>query len=180
MMVDLDGTLFDTSEVNYLAYKESMKPFGFDMDYSYYCEYCNGRHYMDFLPQITTTDEHVLEEIHDRKQTSYKKYLDKAKVNTGLIDMIRNCKKDYKIALVTTASKKNTADIIGMFRYDSLFDLIITCEDIKYTKPNPECFLKAMEYYNAKPNECIIFEDSDVGIIAAKKTGATVFVTEQF
>ena len=56
IIVDLDGTLFDTKDVNYHAYKEAIAPYGYDMDYKYYCEFCNGRHYLDFLPQVTTTD----------------------------------------------------------------------------------------------------------------------------
>lgn len=48
IIVDLDGTLFDTKDVNYHAYKEAIAPYGYDMDYKYYCEFCNGRHYLDF------------------------------------------------------------------------------------------------------------------------------------
>lgn len=56
VIVDLDGTLFDTKDVNYHAYKDAISPYGFDIDYKYYCEFCNGRHYLDFLPQL----QHVI------------------------------------------------------------------------------------------------------------------------
>lgn len=180
IMVDLDGTLFDTKEVNYLAYKEAIKPYGYTIDYDYYCEFCNGRHYLDFLPQITTMDKRILKDMHDRKKKAYSKFLNKAVVNERLLDMLVNCKGDYKIALVTTASKRNTDEILGYFRIRELFDLIITHDDITKPKPNPEGFMKAMSFYNAMPEECIIFEDSAVGIDAARKTGATVFVAEGF
>lgn len=179
-MVDLDGTLFDTKEINYLAYKEAIEPYGYSIDYQYYCDFCNGRHYLDFLPQITTDDMQVLQDMHDRKKKAYSKYLDKAVINKGLVELIKTSKREYKIALVTTASKQNTDDILNQFKLGDLFDIILTHDDIINSKPDPEGFLKAMNYFNADPKECIIFEDSDVGIEAAQKTGATVFVAKGF
>lgn len=179
-MVDLDGTLFDTKEINYLSYKEAIEPYGYSIDYQYYCDFCNGRHYLDFLPQITTDDMKVLKDIHNRKKKAYSKYLDKAVINEGLVELIKTSKKEYKIALVTTASKQNTYDILDKFRLRDLFDIILTHDDIINAKPDPEGFLKAMSYFNADPKECVIFEDSNVGIEAAQKTGATVFVAKGF
>ena len=176
----MDGTLFNTKEMNYLAYKEAIEAYGYSIDYKYYCKFCNGRHYMDFLPQITTTDLSVLNDIHKRKKLSYSKYLDKAIVNIGLVEIIKRCKGEFKIALVTTASRQNTDDILNQFQLGNIFDLILTQEDIEKSKPDPEGFLKAMEYFEAKPCECIVFEDSDVGIEAAEKTGAFVFAVRGF
>lgn len=180
MMVDLDGTLFDTKEINYRAYKEAIEPYGYDIDYKYYCEFCNGKHYTDFLPQITTTDESILLDMHKRKKEAYCKYLKYGKVNQMLVDLIRSRGSECKAALVTTASKQNTFDILNEFELVDLFDLILTHEDIKKTKPNPEGYIKAMANYNIKPEECVIFEDSVVGIEAAEKTGATVFIAKGF
>lgn len=180
IMVDLDGTLFDTKEVNYYAYKEAIKTYGYTIDYQYYCEKCNGKHYLDFLPQITTKDRVILSEIHKRKKEAYTTYLSYAKVNRPLVDIINTCKENYKIVLVTTASKKNTYDILERFCLTDMFDLILTQEDITKTKPDPEGFLIAMRTFEAKPEECIVFEDSDVGIEAARRSGAGVFVVKGY
>lgn len=180
IMVDLDGTLFDTKKVNYMAYKEAIKPYGYDIDYKYYCKFCNGRHYLDFLPQITTDDRRILSDMHRRKKVAYSGYLEYARVNTSLVNMLKCCKSEYKIALVTTASKQNTGDILMKFDLAELFDLILAHEDITKVKPDPEGFFIAMAYFGAEPDECVIYEDSDVGIEAARKTGAAVFAAEGF
>lgn len=180
IMVDLDGTLFDTKEVNYMAYKEAIKPYGYEIDYEYYCKFCNGRHYLDFLPQITTDDRKILSDMHRRKKEAYSDYLEYARINHSLSDMLKCCKSEYKIALVTTASKQNAKDILIKFDLVKLFDLILTHEDVTQVKPDPEGFLMAMSHFDAKPEECVIYEDSDVGIEAAQKTGATVFVAKGF
>jgi len=180
MIIDLDGTLFDTKEINYRAYKEAIEPYGYNISYKYYCEFCNGRHYTDFLPQITTNDETILFDIHERKKEIYRKYLHYGRVNQALVDLIRSRNVDCKVALVTTASKQNTYDILSKFGLNDIFDLILTNEDITKSKPDPEGFLKAMRLFNASPKECVIFEDSRIGIEAAEKTGATVFVVKGF
>lgn len=180
LIVDLDGTLFDTKDVNYCAYKAAIEPYGYFLDYNYYCEFCNGRHYMDFLPQITTCDNEILERMHIAKKNAYKTYLQKAKLNKGLVDIIRLLRNEYKIAVVTTASKENCYDILNEFNLIEFFDLILTHDDIKKSKPDPEGFFMAMRYFGAEPNETIIFEDSDVGLKAAEKSGAYYYKTYCF
>lgn len=180
IIVDLDGTLFDTKDVNYNAYKDAVAPFGYQIDYQYYCQFCNGRHYLDFLPQITTTDKDILSQIHNAKKVLYPKHLDKAVLNDGLVDIIRALKGNYKTAVVTTASKENCYKILSRFNLVELFDLILTHDDITKSKPNPEGFLKAMAYFASTPHETIIFEDSDVGIEAAKSSGAFYYKTYKF
>ena len=180
VIVDLDGTLFDTKDVNYHAYKEAIAPYGYDMDYKYYCEFCNGRHYLDFLPQITTIDKDILTAMHKAKKEAYKNHLDKAVVNQGLIDIIRRMKGEYKTAIVTTASKKNCYDILQQFDLIDLFDLILTHDDIEKSKPDPEGFLKAMKHFDSQPKDTIIFEDSAVGLEAAERSGAFYYKTYRF
>lgn len=180
LMVDLDGTLFDTREANYYAYKEAIESYGYEIDYKYYCEFCNGKHYLDFLPQITTTDHQILSEMHRRKKMAYQKYLGYVRVNWALVDIIRSWRIEYKTALVTTASKDNTFDILKKFNLGEIFDLILTHEDVEKVKPDPEGYMKAMTFFDARPEDCIIFEDSEAGIEAAERSGANVFVAKGF
>ena len=81
---------------------------------------------------------------------------------------------------MTTASKENCREILGALNIMDIFDLILTHDDIEKVKPDPEGFLKAMQYFKAKPEETIIFEDSDVGIEAAKQSGAFYYRTYLF
>ena len=181
IIVDLDGTLVDTKDVNYHAYREAIKPYGYEIDYRYYCEYCNGRHYLDFLPQITTQSETILNAIHKAKKAAYSNYLEKAVLNRALVDIIASLKeKGYRAALVTTASKQNCDDLIRHFQLSELFDLVLTHDDIEIAKPDPQGFLKAMSFVHVDPRETVIFEDSDVGLEAAKRSGALYYKTYCF
>lgn len=177
---DLDGTLFDTKDVNYHAYKEALAQYGFSIDYEYYCDFCNGKHYTDFLPQITGADEKILSSIHKEKKKLYAQHLDKAIINGALFQILRLLKSQCKTAVVTTASYQNCMDILNTFHVADLFDLILTHDDIEKSKPDPEGFVKAMEYFGVMPNETVIFEDSDVGLEAAKRSGAYFYKTYGF
>lgn len=164
-LFDLDGTLFDTRKVNYLAYKEAMN--GYDLDYDYYCTNCNGRNYLQFLPEIIPgIARGDMEIIHEAKKTAYPRYLEYAILNEELL-----LRKAQINAVVTTASRKNTNDILNYFNICSEFDFIITKEDVINTKPDPECLFLALEKAGVKANDAIVFEDSKEGVEAARRAG---------
>ena len=121
-----------------------------------------------------------MQAIHKAKKKEYKNYLDKAVLNTGLVDIVRLMHAEYKTAVVTTASRENCFDILNQFDLEEFFDLILTHDDITKSKPDPEGFLKAMNYFNVKPEETIIFEDSEVGLEAAERSGAYYYRTYRF
>ncbi|WP_338944691.1 HAD family hydrolase [Fusobacterium pseudoperiodonticum] len=172
---DLDGTLFDTKDVNYNAYQNAIKMLGIDaeIDYNNFCNLYNGKNYREFLPKIIPDiTEEQMKNIHNFKKNIYTQYLDKARKNELLFLMIQEIKKKFYISIVTNASKKNVKDILEKFSVKNLFDLLITQEDVKNPKPSAEGFLKAMNYFNISKENTIIFEDSEIGIQAADKVEA--------
>ena len=106
--------------------------------------------------------------------------MDKARINEHLFEIIKGMHDVYHVAVVTTASKKNVRDILMYFGYEDLFEYMITQEDTTRVKPDPQGYELAMEYFGANPESTVIFEDSEVGIQAARATGATVMVVEKF
>jgi len=179
-LFDLDGTLFDTRNVNYHSYRQALEELGYTLDYEHFCNKCNGRLYKEFLPELTDGKEETLKIIHDRKKELYSTYLSKAIANNHLFDIARLISSEYYLAVVTTASKKNTYEILEHFNYLDMFDLVLTHEDITNVKPSPDGFIKAMEHFNISPENTIIFEDSNVGIEAARRSKANVFVINTF
>lgn len=178
---DLDGTLYNTSRLNYMAYQEAMKEYGFEgCNYDYFCNNCNGKHYTEFLPNITTSSQEILSLMHKSKKSNYKKYISEAKENKHLFNIINGLKDEYYIAIVTTASKENTLDLLDNFNKTNLFDLILTAEDVSKQKPSPEGYNQAIKHFNLINENVLIFEDSKIGLIAAVKSGANVLKVEKF
>ena len=56
------------------------------------------------------------------------------------------------------------------------FDFYISNEDVKEAKPNPEMYIAAINRLKLRPDECLILEDNENGIKAAKASGAHLLV----
>lgn len=172
---DLDGTLFDTKKVNYTAYSQALAECNLHcgIDYQFYCDFCNGNSYRVFLPQIVLgIMEAEMQKVHEAKKRIYKNCLAHARKNEHLFSIISLIKREYLVAVVTTASRENTEDILNCFGVKDMFDFIITQEDVKNTKPEPEGFWRAMSMAGVPPEDTIIFEDSETGVKAASASGA--------
>lgn len=172
---DMDGTLFDTKNVNYTAYSKALEECGYklEVDYKFYCDFCNGNNYKVFLPKIVSgITEEDIRRVHDIKQDIYPEYLELAVKNEHLFSLIGLIRKEYLIALVTTASRQNVDDILKAFDVVDVFDLILTQADVNKAKPDPEGFLLAMKKSGVSKEDTLIFEDSASGIEAAERSGA--------
>lgn len=179
VLLDLDGTLYDTRRVNYLSYNKALQKFGFNMNYDYFAKECNGRHYKVFLPTIMNGEERM-EEVHNLKKRYYSEFLAETIENSELYELLDTLKEKYHVALATTASRQNTEEILRYHHREGFFEYMITQEDVSKKKPDPECYLKAMEHFKIDGKDTIIFEDSKVGIQAGEAAGATVFVVRGF
>lgn len=89
--------------------------------------------------------------------------------------------KNFILIIASTTRKQNmniygneNKNIISKLKLDDYFSIIYTREDAKEIKPNPEIYLKVMKELNVKKEECLIFEDSLVGIEAGKNAGIEV------
>ena len=84
---------------------------------------------------------------------------------------------DGKIMYITdTAKTFKTDNITNVMNYLNIkggVDGVISGDDVVVPKPSPDCFLRAMDIVGATPEETIIFEDSEIGLAAAKCSGAS-------
>lgn len=182
-LFDLDGTLFDTRRTNWLSYNKALEEFGVSIQYEFFAEKCNGKHYKTFIPDLLKNQEDFQEKterVHELKKGFYSLFLENAVPNKALFDIIKNLRSEYYTAIVTTASRKNCMELLEKHSKAELFDLILTGEDVIKKKPDPEGFLKAMEHFSVKPEDTLIFEDSEIGLEAAEKSRATVFAARGF
>lgn len=176
---DLDGTLFDTRYVNFMAYNDALSGYGKQIAYDYFARHCNGKHYQTFLPAFVETKDQM-ETVHALKKRAYPQYLEHAVPNRHLFTLLECMRPAYYAAVVTTASRSNTEEILARYQKSACFDLVITQEDVIQKKPHPEGFLQAMRHFAVSSQDTVIFEDSDVGLEAAYQTGATVFAVKGY
>ena len=174
-ITDFDGTLAFTYAANLAAYQRAID-FATDGAYKLtnevYSE-CFGYRFNDFMDAINITNENIRLLIKEKKAEYYATYASSVVINNDLLSTLKFAKLNgVKVALATTARFVNIMTVLKTHNIDTeIFDLILTGEDVKEGKPNPEIYLTAMKALNVKPEETIVFEDSDIGIEAAVKAG---------
>ena len=80
-----------------------------------------------------------------------------------------------KTAVVTSSNKpKMQAVYASRPEFRSMFDAILTSEDLERSKPDPDCYLKAAERFGVEPKDCVVFEDSFNGLKSGRAAGMYV------
>ncbi|MDM5144080.1 Phosphorylated carbohydrates phosphatase [Lactococcus lactis] len=87
--------------------------------------------------------------------------------------------KEVKIALASSSSMFDIKQMLDIHQLSSYFDVILSGNDFKQTKPNPEIYLTAMSELGVEATESLIIEDSEKGIQAGEAAGATVWAIEE-
>lgn len=171
LLFDLDGTLIETEEANFEAYRAACKFYGYDISYRDFKEY-TGKHYSLFLPKlIKSEDKEIIRKIYSKKKELYPKFAYLAKQIPQTIQVLKENYNKYKTALVTTASGEAVNMWLGVFHLNGYFKETISGDDVIHKKPDPEAYLLAAKKLGVKPQECLVFEDHPIGFEAAMQAG---------
>ena len=176
IITDFDGTLVDTFEANLRAYQKAYQSVGLDITAEKYRE-CFGYRFERLMSATGVFDENKANAIKETKEQIYPTFFQYLTPNKALIELITSFHAmGGKTAIASTARKENLMNVVNYLNLAPMFDLIYTGVDVKQGKPSPEIYLKTMEALDVKPGEVLRFEDSPVGIEAARASGAHVFV----
>jgi len=174
IITDFDGTLVDTFEANYAAYSMAFKQSGLEISREQY-HTCYGLRFDAFMNTMKIDDTDIRSKIKKEKADVYPMCFCHLKPNIALIDFIQKAKASgMKVAIASTAQRGNLMNVLKFLLLEDLFDIIIAGDAVKEGKPNPEIYLTSMSLLKVSPSETLIFEDSEVGIMAAERSGANV------
>jgi len=175
VLFDLDGVLLDSE---YLTSEAAIR---------FFAQKGVTVKHEDFFPFYGTGEQgyfggvaHLYGISFELEQDKYKIYdifaeISKGKIDPmpGAVEFIQDVKnKKLKTALGTSAGRykmRINLDLIGLD--EKTFDSVVTGEDIRNNKPNPEIFEKAAQNIGLNPTECLVIEDAPSGVEAAKKAG---------
>ena len=177
IIFDLDGVICFTDKYHYLAWKRLADKLGI-----YFDETINNRlrgvSRMESLEIILekSTKKYSKEEKEDFAEQKNKMYVElledmtpadlPKEVKTTLDDL-----RKQGVLLAIGSSSKNEKRILKHLGLENYFDAISDGTNITKSKPDPEVFLKAAEYLQLEPQECLVVEDAVAGIKAATDGG---------
>lgn len=173
---DLDGTIFKEGEAfRKEAFIEVLK----DVSLSYIdpVPYCISGYTSEEIWKAIIYGNEIknrnLEELVDKTRRAYVEIVKNKDIQPteGFWDLFNELKqeKGYKIGLATSASKFTQELTMEKLGIKDIFDATIFGDEIGKRKPNPEIFKKILKRLKVRPKETILFEDSVIGVKAAKK-----------
>lgn len=175
LLVDLDGTLVATEDANFAAYAQALAAVGVPIERARFDASARGRNWRQFLPELlqeagVNADPAL---IAEDKARLYRSKLSCTVVNQPLAQLIRAARGSMRTALVTTASGSNARAVLDHHQLGELFDLIVTGSDVTRHKPHPEAYQLAADRLGVPPHQCVIIEDSDIGVASARAFGGS-------
>ena len=172
IITDFDGTLVDTFEANLCAYQDAFFQVGITLTSEKYRE-CFGYRFDRFMAAVGIKDDTIANRIRELKRDVYPKYFTHLTPNKNLLELLSTFHHmGGKTAIASTARKENLMNAIYYLGIADYFDYIYAGEDVKQGKPSPEIYQSVMSVLGVSPDEVMIFEDSEVGFMAAEASGA--------
>ncbi|HBC87728.1 MAG TPA: beta-phosphoglucomutase [Lentisphaeria bacterium] len=177
VIFDLDGVIVDTAKYHFLAWKELAEKEGIYFD-ERINERLKGVSRMDSLKIIMERSsrkysDKEMEELADRKNKTYVKMLDHITPDNllpGIPELLEELRKD-KIKIALCSASKNSQLILEKLKVVKYFDVVVTGNDVKRSKPDPEGVLLAASKLKVRPENCVVVEDAQAGIAAAVNAG---------
>ncbi|MDP4143558.1 MAG: HAD family phosphatase [Bacillota bacterium] len=175
IIFDMDGLMFDTERLSFASWRQAAGKYGYEIEEEIlkktlgtnlirtkeiYIQHFGQQFPIDEIvkDRFEIAEQHIIENGVSVKEGLY-----------VLLDYLNSL--DIKKAVATSTSRERATNLIKMANVYEHFDYIICGDEIEQGKPHPEIFLKAAEKLGCLPENCMVLEDSQTGILAAYRAG---------
>jgi HAD superfamily hydrolase (TIGR01509 family) len=171
VIFDKDGVMIDSEYANIQSAVKAFKQLGITIDENEQKQIV-GKHPDDYSLYFLTKYKFSYPEFRKIQRQFYYQIYDQVPLFDKTIALINQIKKaGLKLALTTTSSITSTDMVIKRAKLESVFDVVVTNEQYSQNKPHPEPYLITAQKLDMKPNECLVVEDSVIGMRSAKSAG---------
>jgi beta-phosphoglucomutase family hydrolase len=171
-LFDCDGTIADSMPLHYVAWKRALAEWN--------CEFSEDLFYrwggLSVARIITQLNEErglnmPVEDVSRRKEELYFESLPQLKAVSEVLEHIEASHGRIPLAVVSGSTRDSVTASLEVLKILDRFDTLVCAGDYQKSKPDPEPFLIAAERLGVTPEDCLVFEDSDMGIQAATAAG---------
>ena len=173
---DFDGVLANTMEAHFCAYSRAIEQVGAKIDRKqfYHQAGMTGIEQIKYFLNQSGVEADP-QTIYEQKRLFWPDYFDRISVIENNVNLAKLLGENgHPLAIASGSTKPSILGIMEVLKIDLPISVIVSAEDIKRGKPNPELFLTSAQRLNMAPENCIVIEDSDVGILAAQRAGMKV------
>lgn len=180
----MDGVLIEAKEWHYAALNRALELFGMPISRYDHIETFDGLPTKKKL-EMLSLDRGLPCELHG--------FLNEMKQQYTMEMIHTQCKpcfihefalatlksKGYKIAVCSNSVRNTVEVMMKKSGLDKYVDIMISNEDVPAGKPDPGMYIKAMAHFGFQPQECLILEDNENGIKAARASGGGLLVIRE-
>jgi beta-phosphoglucomutase len=172
---DLDGTVVDSERQHWLAWRETMAAEGLPLSHEEFAATFGLRNdsiLAGWLGDRATPE--TVARIGDAKEACYRRLVraDGLELLPGAAEWLRRLREaGWLQAIASSAPRANVETVLEALALGAYFDAIVSAEDVRNGKPDPEVFLTAAAKLGARPSQSIVVEDAVAGVEAARRGG---------
>lgn len=169
LIFDCDGTLTDSMPVHYVAWHRTMRNYGIQFPEDRF--YSLGGMPTDKIIRMLADEQQVQVDAHKAALAKENAFLELLHLLAPIQYVVAVARHFYKRVPMIVASggfREIIKKQITQIGCDGLFDDIVAAEDTDRHKPEPDVFLEAARRAGADPTRCLVYEDSDLGLQAAR------------
>lgn len=171
-LFDCDGTIVDSMPLHYVAWKKALGewncPFDEELFYAW-----GGRPVTEIIAALNQMHGLTMpvDAVAKRKEGLYFELEDQLKAIPEVIEHIEAKHGHIPLAVVSGSRRKSVVHSLSALGLLDKFDVLVCAEDYARGKPAPDCFLTAADRLGVAPEDCLVFEDTAMGIDAATAAG---------
>lgn len=171
-LFDCDGTIADSMPLHYIAWTRALGewncPFDEELFYAW-----GGKPPMEIVSTLNQMQglKMPVEEVAHRKEQFYYELLPQLEPVAEVLEHIDAMHGQVPFAVVSGSTRESIVKSLSTIGLLDKFDLLVGSEDYARSKPAPDAFLTGAERLGVAPKDCLVFEDTDLGIQAATAAG---------
>ena len=171
-LFDCDGTIVDSMPLHYVAWKKVLSQWGCDFGEELFYSW-GGMPVAEIIAALNVRSGLAMpvDEVMRRKEAMYYEILPQLKAVPEVLEHIQTSYGKIPFAVVSGSTRDSVTRSLKMLGILDRFDTLVCAGDYTKSKPNPEPFLIAAERLGVKPEDCLVFEDTEMGIQAATAAG---------
>jgi len=177
-LFDCDGTIADSMPLHYIAWKKALAEWNCEFDEKLFYSW-GGKPVREIVAELNKINglNMLIETLATRKESLYLEQLPQLKVIPEVLEHIEAQHGRIPLAVVSGSRRDSVVGSLTVLNLLDKFDTIVAAEDYKNGKPAPDAFLLAAERLGVAAQDCLVFEDTALGIQAATAAGmASVMV----
>ncbi len=171
-LFDCDGTIADSMPLHYIAWKKALSEWGCEFDEELFYRW-GGKPVHEIIDALNRMRGLAMPvaQVAERKEALYYEQLPDLKPVPEVLEQIDAQHGLIPLAVVSGSSRESVLNTLTTLNLVDRFDTIVGAEDYARSKPAPDAFLTAAARLSVEPEDCLVFEDTVLGIEAATAAG---------